>query len=69
MILAIISTEFTEPTERAKAMSAYIFVVVSGGSIGLLVGGVITQFLNWRLGLLHQRTDRGVRADAGTADR
>jgi MFS family permease len=29
-------------------MSAYIFVVVSGGSIGLLLGGVLTQFINWR---------------------
>jgi len=48
VILAIISTEFTEPSERAKAMSAYIFVVVSGGSIGLLAGGVLTQFINWR---------------------
>jgi EmrB/QacA subfamily drug resistance transporter len=48
VILAIISTEFTQPSERAKAMSAYIFVVVSGGSIGLLAGGVLTQFINWR---------------------
>jgi EmrB/QacA subfamily drug resistance transporter len=48
VILAIIATEFTEPSERAKAMSAYIFVVVSGGSIGLLAGGVLTQLLNWR---------------------
>ena len=48
VILAIISTEFTEPSERAKAMSAYIFVVVSGGSLGLLLGGVLTQFINWR---------------------
>ena len=33
--------------ERAKAMSAYIFVAVGGGSIGLLVGGLITQAVNW----------------------
>jgi EmrB/QacA subfamily drug resistance transporter len=48
VILAIISTEFTEPRERAKAMSGYILVVVSGGSIGLLAGGLLTQFLSWR---------------------
>jgi EmrB/QacA subfamily drug resistance transporter len=48
VILAIIATEFTEARERAKAMSSYIFVVVSGGSIGLLAGGVLTQFINWR---------------------
>ncbi len=48
VILAIISTEFTEPSDRAKAMSAYIFVVTSGGSIGLLAGGALTEFINWR---------------------
>ncbi len=46
-ILAIIVTEFPEPAERAKAMSAYIFVAVGGGAIGLLVGGVLTQALSW----------------------
>ena len=46
-IIAIIVTEFPEPAERAKAMSAYIFVAVGGGSIGLLVGGILTQALNW----------------------
>ena len=47
VIIAIIVTEFPEPAERAKAMSAYIFVAVGGGSIGLLVGGVLTQTLSW----------------------
>ena len=47
VILAIIVTEFPRPSERAKAMSAYIFVAVAGGAIGLLVGGVITQALSW----------------------
>jgi EmrB/QacA subfamily drug resistance transporter len=46
-ILAIIVTEFTEPAERARAMSAYVFVAVAGGSLGLLAGGVLTQALNW----------------------
>ncbi len=47
VILAIIVTEFPQPAERAKAMSAYMFVVVSGGSIGLLAGGALTQALDW----------------------
>jgi EmrB/QacA subfamily drug resistance transporter len=47
VILAIIITEFPKPAERAKAMSAYIFVAVGGGAIGLLVGGVITQAISW----------------------
>jgi EmrB/QacA subfamily drug resistance transporter len=47
VIIAIIVTEFPETEERAKAMSAYIFVAVGGGSIGLLVGGILTQALSW----------------------
>jgi EmrB/QacA subfamily drug resistance transporter len=47
VIIAMIVTEFPEPAERAKAMSAYIFVAVGSGSIGLLVGGVVTQAINW----------------------
>src|SRR5580704_8228557 len=47
VIVAIIVTEFPQPLERAKAMSAYVFVAVGGGSIGLLAGGVLTQALDW----------------------
>jgi EmrB/QacA subfamily drug resistance transporter len=47
VIIAIIVTEFPEPAERTKAMSAYIFVAVGGGAIGLLAGGVITQVVSW----------------------
>src|SRR5271170_5383471 len=47
VIVAIIVTEFPSPNERAKAMSAYVFVAVGGGSIGLLAGGVLTQALSW----------------------
>src|ERR1700678_445630 len=47
VIIAIIVTEFPRADERAKAMSAYLFVTVGGGSIGLLAGGVLTQALSW----------------------
>ncbi len=47
VIIALIITEFPDPIERARAMSAYIFVAVGGGSVGLLVGGVLTQTVNW----------------------
>ena len=47
MILAIIVTEFPEPAERARAMSAYVFVSVAGGSLGLLAGGLLTEALSW----------------------
>ena len=47
VILAIIVTEFPEAVERARAMSAYVFVSVAGGSLGLLAGGLLTQALSW----------------------
>jgi EmrB/QacA subfamily drug resistance transporter len=47
VILAIIVTEFPEAGERARAMSAYVFVSVAGGSLGLLIGGLLTQALSW----------------------
>jgi EmrB/QacA subfamily drug resistance transporter len=47
VILAIIVTEFPQAVERARAMSAYVFVSVAGGSLGLLAGGLLTQALSW----------------------
>jgi EmrB/QacA subfamily drug resistance transporter len=47
VILAIVVTEFPAPSDRAKAMSAYVFTAVAGGSLGLLAGGALTQALNW----------------------
>jgi len=47
VIIAIIVTEFPVAHERARAMSAYILVAVGGGSLGLLLGGVLTQGVSW----------------------
>jgi EmrB/QacA subfamily drug resistance transporter len=47
VILAIIVTEFPAAHERARAMSAYVFTAVAGGSLGLLAGGVLTEALSW----------------------
>jgi EmrB/QacA subfamily drug resistance transporter len=47
VILAIIFTWFPQPGDRARAMSAYVFVAVAGGSLGLLAGGALTQALSW----------------------
>ena len=38
---------FTEPAERAKAMGVFGFVMAAGGSIGVLLGGVLTNSLDW----------------------
>ncbi len=47
VVLAIVASEFREPIERAKAMSLYMIVSLSGGSVGLLLGGALTQVLDW----------------------
>src|SRR4051794_17847197 len=47
VILAIIVTEFPEASDRARAMGAYVFVSVAGGSLGLLAGGLLTEALSW----------------------
>jgi EmrB/QacA subfamily drug resistance transporter len=46
-VLALLVTGFPQPHERAIAMSVYTFIVSSGGSIGLLAGGVLTQAVSW----------------------
>src|SRR6478672_10600345 len=43
----LVMTLFTEPAERAKAMGVAGFVASGGGSIGVLLGGVLTGTLNW----------------------
>jgi EmrB/QacA subfamily drug resistance transporter len=45
--LSLMMTLFTEPTERAKAMGVFGFVAAGGGSIGVLLGGILTSALNW----------------------
>jgi EmrB/QacA subfamily drug resistance transporter len=45
--LSLIMMLFTEPAERAKAMGVIGFVAAGGGSVGVLLGGVLTDILNW----------------------
>ena len=47
VILGMIVTMFREPAEQAKAIGVFSFVAAAGASIGLLLGGVITQAINW----------------------
>jgi len=47
MILGILVTIFPDPRDTARAMSIYTFVAVAGGTLGLLVGGALTQALSW----------------------
>jgi EmrB/QacA subfamily drug resistance transporter len=45
--LSLMMTLFTEPAERARAMGVFGFVAAGGGSIGVLLGGVLTDSLDW----------------------
>jgi EmrB/QacA subfamily drug resistance transporter len=47
VILGMIVTMFPEPGERTRAIGVFSFVASAGASIGLLLGGVITQAINW----------------------
>jgi EmrB/QacA subfamily drug resistance transporter len=45
--LSLIVALFVEPAQRAKAMGVFGFVAAGGGSIGVLLGGILTDVLNW----------------------
>jgi MFS family permease len=45
--LGLIVTLYPDSRERVRAMAVYAFVAVTGGSIGLLLGGAVVETLNW----------------------
>jgi len=45
--LSLMMSLFVEPAERAKAMGVFGFVAAGGGSLGVLLGGILTDLLNW----------------------
>lgn len=51
-ILALISLTFPSGRERAKAFGVFAAVATAGSAVGLLLGGVLTEYLNWRWGML-----------------
>src|SRR5262249_35000812 len=46
--LSLLTTTFTEPKDRNKAFGIYGAIVGTGGAIGLLLGGSLTEYLSWR---------------------
>jgi EmrB/QacA subfamily drug resistance transporter len=46
--LSILTVTFSDPEERGKAFAVFGAIVGAGGLIGLLLGGALTQYLNWR---------------------
>jgi EmrB/QacA subfamily drug resistance transporter len=47
-VLAVLTTTFTDPGERNRAFGIFGAIAGSGGAVGLLLGGVLTQDLSWR---------------------
>jgi EmrB/QacA subfamily drug resistance transporter len=46
--LSLLTTTFTDPDERAKAFGVYGAIAGGGAAIGLIMGGVLTEYLSWR---------------------
>lgn len=46
--LSLLTTTFTDPKERGRAFGVFGAIAGSGGAVGLLLGGVLTEHLNWR---------------------
>jgi hypothetical protein len=46
--LALLATTFTDSRERGRALGIYTAIAGGGGAIGLLLGGVLTEYLSWR---------------------
>ncbi|HEY0346480.1 MAG TPA: MFS transporter [Solirubrobacteraceae bacterium] len=46
--LSLLTTTFTEPKERAQAFGIFGAIAVGGAAIGLLLGGILTEYLSWR---------------------
>ena len=50
--LALLVGAYPEPEERGRAIAIYSAVIGAGASVGIIVGGVFTDLLSWRWGLL-----------------
>ena len=47
-VLSTLVTTFTDPRERSKAFGIFGTVAVSGGAVGLILGGILTEYASWR---------------------
>jgi EmrB/QacA subfamily drug resistance transporter len=46
--LSTLTVTFTDPVERSKAFGVYGAIAGAGGAVGLLLGGLLTEYLSWR---------------------
>jgi EmrB/QacA subfamily drug resistance transporter len=47
-VLSLLATTFTEPRERGRAFGIYVAIAVGGAAFGLILGGFLTQYVDWR---------------------
>jgi EmrB/QacA subfamily drug resistance transporter len=47
-VLAVLTTTFTDDRERGRAFGIWAAIATSGAALGLILGGVLTQYLGWR---------------------
>jgi EmrB/QacA subfamily drug resistance transporter len=47
-VLSILTSTFTEPRERGRAFGIYATIAISGSAFGLILGGFLTQYVDWR---------------------
>jgi EmrB/QacA subfamily drug resistance transporter len=47
-VLSLLTSTFTDPRERGRAFGIYASIAISGAAFGLILGGILTQYLDWR---------------------
>jgi EmrB/QacA subfamily drug resistance transporter len=47
-VLSLLATTFTDPLERGRAFGIYASIAIGGAAFGLILGGLLTQYLDWR---------------------
>jgi EmrB/QacA subfamily drug resistance transporter len=47
-VLSLLTTTFADPRERGRAFGIYASIAIGGAAFGLILGGVLTQYLDWR---------------------
>ncbi|WP_200841651.1 MFS transporter [Actinomadura sp. K4S16] len=52
--LALLVTSFPSPVERTRAIAIYSAVIGAGASVGVIVGGLLIEYLSWRWGAAAQ---------------
>ena len=47
-VLSLLTTTFTDPRERGRAFGIYASIAIGGAAFGLILGGLLTEYLDWR---------------------